>query len=414
MRRVLGAALLAGALGCGSSGSHPPPLCNDSLCNAPDAGAPSDQYPAPHPPLPQETNQGGPVLASPVFVPITYDGDPLRAPIEAFVGSVGGTSYFTGNAAEYGAGAGTSATPVHLSETPPTSIDDTGIQTWLAGKLDGTHPEFGTPTSSTIYIVYYPQGTTVTVQGLVGCQLLGGYHSSLALLGGTNVPYVVLPRCASFGPQLQGLDVITATTSHELLEAVTDPFPLTMPAFAMVDDDHLAWGLAFGGGEIGDLCAQDPTAFFKPPDYGYMLQRTWSNMQATAGNDPCGPMLVGEVYFQSAPVLDEPITFTVQGQTFTTKGIHVAAGQTKSVEVDLYSNGPTPTQWDVIAFDLAQAMGQEAELGLSLDQQGGRNGQKLHLSVSVLHPDPAGIEGFMIVSSLGAQVHYWPGLVATP
>jgi hypothetical protein len=365
--------------------------------------------------MPLVNDLGGPILASPRFIPITYDSDPSRGDIEAFVSSFGGSNYFVSSVSEYGAGAGTMGTPVHLSEAAPTTIDGTGIEQWLTGKLDGTHPEFAAPDANTVYILFYPATTTITVQGFVACQILGGYHSDLTLPNKTKIAYAVLPHCDTLGlPQLQGVDAVTGAASHELIEATTDPYPNLAPAYQTVDGDHAAWVLVFGGGEVGDMCAQDPQAFVKPPNYPYTLQRSWSNAQAAAGHDPCVPALQNEVYFNSTPVLDDPVSLTLMGQTTATKGVHIGVGQTKTIDVDLWSDAALHQQWAVAALDLSSGAGGPAELQLKLDAPGGSNGQKVHLAITVLRADPLGFEVFLLGSSLGPALHYWVGLVATP
>ena len=58
------------------------------------------------------------------------------------------------------------------------------------------------------------------------------------------------------------------------------------------------------------MCVGEQGAFFKPTDVGFMVQRTWSNSSALANHDPCVPNLAGVPYFQSAPQLNEHVTFT--------------------------------------------------------------------------------------------------------
>ena len=122
-------------------------------------------YPAPHPALPQEVTMGGPVLVSPRIVPITYDADPMRAQIEAFIPKLGASSYWKDVTSEYGVGPAKIGRPVHLGATAPTQIDDAAVKTWIASMLDGTHPEFDPPDGNTMYAIYYPPGTTYTLDG---------------------------------------------------------------------------------------------------------------------------------------------------------------------------------------------------------------------------------------------------------
>src|SRR5207237_1306382 len=123
-------------------------------------GGGSTVYPAPHGPYPRVLSQGGPVLANPKFYSINFSNQTasFTTSYDDMVNTVGGTAYWTAATSEYGVHAGTAAPPIHLMETAPTSITDQGIDTWLKGKLDGTHPEFGTPNSNSLYIIFYPQG----------------------------------------------------------------------------------------------------------------------------------------------------------------------------------------------------------------------------------------------------------------
>src|SRR5256885_2319265 len=81
--------------------------------------------------------------------------------------------------------------------------------------------------ANTLYAVYFPAGTQVTLelggQSSLGCQTFAGYHSEVNI-NGTKVGYAAMPVCTTF-------DDLTVTASHEYLEWATDPLPLTAPAF---------------------------------------------------------------------------------------------------------------------------------------------------------------------------------------
>ena len=81
------------------------------------------------------------------------------------------------------------------------------------------------------------------------------------------------------------------------------------------------------------------------------MQRTWSNKAAPAGHDPCVPALPGEVYFNAAPVLNDNITVDVIGQTSRCKGVKIAVGETKTIEIDLFSDAATGGPWTVAVQD---------------------------------------------------------------
>src|SRR5262249_51553538 len=99
-----------------------------------------------------------------------------------------------------------------------------------------------------------------TLQNGQSCQTFGGYHADTTAAG-IGFPYAVLPTCSNFDG-LTGVDAVTGPMSHEWIEASTDPFPMTAPAYTGVDQAHVVWEL-FGGPEDGDLCIPEPDAFFR-------------------------------------------------------------------------------------------------------------------------------------------------------
>jgi hypothetical protein len=387
---------------------------------------PSNVYPAPFPPPPQVVNFGGSVLAAPVFVPVFFAGDDPNyvMKLSDFTAKVGATKYWAAAVGEYGVGPATSAAPVILSEMAPATIDDTGIQAWLANELapsDGG-PDGGStlpqPDANTVYVIFYPASTTITLQNQQSCTSFGGYHSDAIVQtaqGMTDVPYAVIPRCTNF-PPLTGVDAITGTTSHEMAEAATDPLPMSMtPAYAQVDDAHLYWMRLLGGGEVGDMCAQFPGAFTTFSELPYAVQRIWSNAAAKAGHDPCQPPLPGEVYFNSPPNLPDMITVMTFGGMFTERGVHIPVGQSKTIQLDLYSDAATSGPWTVSVKDAASTLGMSTTplLDLKLDKTSGVNGEKLNLTITVKTAGKHNTESFIIESRLGNQVNLWFGLVGS-
>ncbi|HEY8091526.1 MAG TPA: hypothetical protein VIF09_26860, partial [Polyangiaceae bacterium] len=328
-----------------------------------DNGAPSTNYPAPHPPLPTLTNvAGGSVLKTPKVYLVFYAGYPYETQLETMAQNIGATSYWSAATQEYGIGAVQYAGKIELTDTPPQTITDTAIDTFMNGKIAGG--AFGTPDPSTIYTIFYPTTTTITLSsgGPFGsgqsCTSFGGYHQDTAVTvgdGGTpqNYAYAVLPTCSGTINGLSGLDSVSGALSHEWVEAVTDPFPSTNngadSAFSQVDMDHFIWAVTGGGTEAGDLCVGELDAFFKPANLAFTVQRTWSNQLAKASHDPCAPNYPGEAFFDSAPVLNENVTFTSQfiGGTVNTKGVTIPVGQSKTIEVDLFSDAATSGPWTV-------------------------------------------------------------------
>jgi hypothetical protein len=397
-----------------------------------DNGAPSTTYPAPHPALPQLVNKaGGPILTTPKVYLVFYPGYPYETQLDDFATKMAASTYWGATTKEYGVGALTYGGKIELTgQTPPTSIKSTDIQSWVEQELQaGT---FGTPDPEAIYTIFYPQGTTITQPNPVSplfpspqsCSAFGGYHDN-ATLGGDAGPakdyaYAVIPTCGT------SVDGLTSVVSHEWVEAATDPYltsggTFTLnggpnAAFYSVDGDHLVWDL-LGGGEAGDQCEPEAAPIYvTPTDVGHQVQRTWSNASAAASHDPCVPGITG-AFFDSAPVLPETVTFTssITG-TITTKGVTIPVGQSKTIEVDLFSDGDTGGPWTVTADDVLSkyygSYGLQKTLDFAWDRTQGQNGEKLHLTVTVTTASIiGGGHAFMITSTKGTRQAVWPGLV---
>jgi uncharacterized repeat protein (TIGR01451 family) len=135
----------------------------------------------------------------------------------------------------------------------------------------------------TFYMIYFPPGVHISLGGAPSCAAGGfcAYHSNTSSL----VPYGVLP---DFGPT-SGCQAphcgggtefqnITAVTSHEMSEAVTDAqvgsATVFGPPLAWYDHSPPAPDLA----EIGDICAaQDVTV--SAGGHTYTVQQEFSNIQ---------------------------------------------------------------------------------------------------------------------------------------
>lgn len=389
-----------------------------------DHGMVSTTYPAPHQAAPQVIWGGGPVLTAPKLVPVFFANDDMNtvAALTDFDNKIGATNYFMATTSEYGASAAVTLPAVMLTEDAPSQIDDSAIQTWLAGKLDANDPAWPAPDANTLYLIHYPSTTGITqsTQGQVeiSCQEFGGYHNSTQLdapHGGIDVPYAVLPRCPMFYPataagtpqtEFTGINAATGPESHEIIEATTDPFPLSgSPAYVQPDENHLYWYVALGGGEVGDMCQAFPHAFNKFLDLpSYLVQRGWSNQAAKAGQDPCVPAIPGEVYFNSATVLNDALKVPELG---TIKGVKIPVGSTGTVEIDLFSAADTGGPWDVSVVDLSNP----PTMDLSLDRSSGQNGEKIYLTITVNAKDPQGFAIFQLISSLGQTETLWFGAV---
>lgn len=333
-------------------------------CNEGDT--PSTTYPAAHPTMPQLLSYGGPVLATPRFVPVVFSGEDRTADIAAFTSALAKSSYWSSDAAEYGVGPATASAPIALDETPAAQIDDSQIQTWLQSELDGTHADFGSPDPNAIYVLYYPQATTITAIVDQSCLMFLGYHSETTV-GATTIAYAVVARCAnSFIP-------MTAITAHELFEAVTDPRPFSAPAYQHFDDPSSPWG----GQEVGDLCEDRDTIV--PPDVGYPAVPIWSNVASAAGRDPCQPSPTP--YFRTMP---ESAT------------IALGPGETRTISLLAFSDRPTDP-WTVTATPTGYF---PDKLTATLCRTTAQNGERIPITISRPYASEYG-SNVEIVSKLG-------------
>ncbi len=447
---ALGCALplsaLASVAGCGSTATSNTPVADastdgsDTETGAPDAGpdvdngAPSTTYPAAHPAMPSLVNQaGGKTLATPKVHLVFFPSYPFEADLTTMAQGIGKSSYWGPATSEYGVGALEyvgSTTLSGMDATPPTTIADTAVEAFMNERIaNGT---FGTPDPSVIYTIFYPSTTSITMMGgplgnSASCTSFGGYHSDTAVVVGdagppVNYAYAVLPTCKATAGETV-LDGVTGATSHEWIEASTDPFPSTNmgqdSAYSSIDPEHLAWEILGGGGEDGDLCVSDQNAFYKPADLPFLVQRGWSNVLAKGGHNPCSPAIAGVPYFQSAPVLTQNVSFNAPalGGTFQTKGIVIPVGSSKTIELDLFSDAATSGPWTLTATDpIARLLQQPPTMEFAFDRTSGTNGEKIHLTITV--KTALGLAGgahpFVITSSIASPTkmsHTWAGIV---
>ena len=163
-----------------------------------------------------------------------------------------------------------------------TNLDDAAIQTELDQQVTkGVLPK---PDANTLFMTYFPAGITITIDGQASCQAFCAYHEGFTSQTNGNIFYGVMPdqggACAlgcGFGA---AFDNLTAVSSHEMIEATTDPFPTpaTSPAFPQ------AWNTT-DGNEIGDLCVGTSTQL-TTQGLSYNLQQEFDNASAACAAGP--------------------------------------------------------------------------------------------------------------------------------
>lgn len=368
---------------------------------APDGGAAGTFVPAAHPALPQVLSWGGPVLAAPKVRPIVYTNEKSAADLSAFMQELAHTTYWATTTAEYGVGPLTILPTVTVPEDAPVVMTDADLQSTLVANTSGSDPLWGAADPSVVYLFVIPDGSNVDAGPSSCCTYTGGYHFEVAA-GSVSVPYAVACSCPFFhDPTRLQLDERTTVISHELVEAATDPFPSSNTAYDLVDQPDVIWNDVSRGGELADMCELSTDSHFVPSGSKYMVQRTWSNAAARKAQNPCVPYGTTAPYFSSFPVLDT-VPFGPQG--LPTRGVKVPFGQSRTIDVDLFSAAPTNGTWTVSAVDFdSWAFGAPATLDLSLDKTRGANGDTLHLTITPKALDQGiGAEAFLLFSFQGA------------
>ncbi len=217
-------------------------------------------------PVAQLTYRGGPLLSAVELFTVFWgagwpDQEQLMADVNAFFDYVLASALMD-QLAEYsiggftiGHGRRTGTTAVTASDAGP-SLTDAAIQALLQDEIKN-NSAFPQPGPDTLFFVYLPSGTAVDLGGLVSCRQFCGYHD--ASPAGYYYAVMPAPDCAGCLGGLDAFAALTATSSHELCEAVTDP----VPGQRWYDDAN---------GEIGDICA-----WHTKPLGPYIVQLEWSN-----------------------------------------------------------------------------------------------------------------------------------------
>jgi hypothetical protein len=412
-----GLAAIAGALLLQCAGSTDSPGdAGNAQPPREDAGMPSDTYPAFPPGAGAIVRGSGYVTHDPVFVSVTWDADPAQDLIDTFVDGLGKSSYWQTLASEYGLGVASSGPPdhVHIADKAPMTLTETSDESSDLWGLIETNVGRAWPaaTRDTVYALFLPPGTSLQLQtGDAGAPAdpchdgIGGYHSVVASSwGAPDIAYVVIPSCRPKGSPVPQLS--TLSTSHELIEAATNPYGTGGRAASVgwygFDDAHFAFQY-FNGlqGEIADVCELvSPSFSMGDASFPYLLQRIWSNASGDAGHDPCVPA-GDQPYFNVAPLGLADVEVTVPAalnggvaRKLTTRGLRLGNGETGRFTVGFTSDRPTGGPWTVTATAGNPVLAGAADgdplaaanpsgLRAELDHTSGQNGETAQVTVTV-------------------------------
>lgn len=171
-------------------------------------------------------------------------------------------------------------TPMHTSK----NLDDRDIQAELESQIQ--NHKLPVPDDNTLFMIHFPAGISITIEGAASCSSFCAYHEGFVSKSLGNIFYGVMPDLASgacsFGCGFNGNPFANTTvvSSHELVEAITDPFPTpgSSPSYPQ------AWNTN-DGNEIGDLCASTSTQL-KTSKGIFQLQREFDNATHSCAAGP--------------------------------------------------------------------------------------------------------------------------------
>jgi hypothetical protein len=188
------------------------------------------------------------------------------AALDAFLKDLTGSQYMQAlTRAGYNVGPGSAVAGAvdQTSLTAGSTISDAFIRARL--QADVSSGLLQAPNANTLYVVYVAPDVAVNLglgQGTTQQGILG-YHTAFVGASGAPIRYavVVSPGGAAGNSVLPeattALDQLTAVTSHELAEAVTDP-----DVNSNVNNGRLGW-FDPQRGEIADITENNPSAFVR-------------------------------------------------------------------------------------------------------------------------------------------------------
>lgn len=340
--------------------------------------------------LPRLPDRGGPVLANPVVATVTFttDDPALVDRVERFGDAITKTAWWRAVVDDYCPspgrciGEGVGGEHLRLNESLPAKLDDVTLEEILKRRLGKA------PRENTIFLVYLPPGVTLGDASVPQYCAHDGkiapraYHQTIDL--GRPVPYAVLPRCGDENE-------LTATASHELLEATTNPDPAHR-GFAF-QQGSANMGFTAAGVEPVDPCGLITMDQHWTTANGFAAQRAWSNRAAAAGHDPCVPSRPERPYLALVP--NAPVARLAN------------IGDSVTIVVEAAADRDVPVR-AISGFDLTGYQDHTSYVDVALDRSALATGEKATVTITLRAKNAAQLSIVGLVSTLGAQSWMWP------
>ena len=341
--------------------------------------------------LPRVVYRGGPFVRHPRIVTITFAGDDpaVVASLARFADTITRTSWWRAVSGGYCAapgdciGDGRAGRAVQLDETLPATVRANDVEALLVRAAKAG--QLGEIDAETLLLTYLPAGVDLgDAFNPRYCQSGARAMHRALRLPDVTLPFAVLPRCVT-------LDELTATASHEIVEATTNSDP-ARPGFAFERAPEAA-AFTAAGTEPVDPCGLVTMDRHRAVADGFTVQRAWSNDAAAQGHDPCVPSPADQPYLAlipekpvvRLPAVGDSVTITVEG----------AADRTVSA-------------WNVSAIDLSGKQDGGRYLDVALDGATVAPGQTLRLTITARQLHPKGRALVALVSTRGGGTYVWP------
>ena len=141
------------------------------------------------------------------------------------VKNIGSNPSYFGGLSEYHVGMGVVGQTFVIPEDPPSSIDDSQIQSQLQSWI--SNATITDVKAEGAYNIFFPPGVTVSLQGSGSCSSFCDYHSAVSPMGPfyTVEPYPCSSGCNQCTSS--NFDTLTQGLSEEMVELATDMNPGT-------------------------------------------------------------------------------------------------------------------------------------------------------------------------------------------
>jgi hypothetical protein len=210
--------------------------------------------------------------------------------VKAFGDWVMQSSWLAQVGADYGVGLGQHVHVVLQEPAPTRMLTPDDQKRILDGIASGELPSDPAQPNDDLYMFVFSPETTTDIAPELGCgasngKSTGAWHDAIDDARG-RIAYAVIPTCAA-----ESFDAITVSMTHELIEAATDPFPMTDPAYQTPITDPF-YSLA----EVGDRCELGSSALVE----GHSVARVYSSSHETGHGWACLPT-PSAPYFRIGP-----------------------------------------------------------------------------------------------------------------